>query len=71
MKLKKTRVASIAIIIAMIAGNGKVSTAYAVEQQEQVKSNISYQVVTPLWDEISNILIDISSKGSTLYPGYI
>jgi len=25
-------------------------------------------VVTPLWDEISNILIDISASGTTLYP---
>ena len=68
MKLKKTKVASIVIMIVLIAGNGGVSTAYAAEQQEQVTSNISYQVVTPLWNEISNILIDISAEGTTLYP---
>ncbi|TCS87962.1 hypothetical protein EDD65_1095 [Keratinibaculum paraultunense] len=34
MKLKKTKVAPIAIMIALIAGNGGVSTAYAAEQQE-------------------------------------
>lgn len=66
MKLKKIGVTGIAI--ALLVGGGATNDTYAMDQQEKIVTNVDYQVITPLWDNISGISPYISVEGTTLYP---
>lgn len=66
MKLKKIGVTGIAI--ALLVGGGATNDTYAMDQQEKIVTNVDYQVITPLWDNISGISPHISVEGTTLYP---
>mgnify|MGYP000862953189 CR=1 FL=1 len=69
MKLKKTRVASIAIAIALVCGNSGLNDAYAMESgKERALPMVNNYEITPFWNEISRISPYISASGNTLYP---
>ena len=66
MKLKKICVTAIAITL--LVGGGVTNAAYAMEPQERMLENTDYQIITPMWDNISGISPSISAEGTTLYP---
>ncbi|WP_077368989.1 hypothetical protein [Anaerosalibacter sp. Marseille-P3206] len=66
MKLKRIGVTTLAI--ALLAGGGMPNATYAMEKQEQTLENMDYQIITPMWDNISGISPSISAEGTTLYP---
>ncbi len=69
MKLKKIRVASVAIALALICGNSGLNDAYAMESgKERVLPTANDYEIMPFWDEISRISPYISASGTTLYP---
>ena len=52
----------------MLVGGGVTNATYAVEQQDQTLTRVNYQIITPLWNSISDISPYISVEGNTLYP---
>lgn len=67
MKLKRIGVTTLAI--ALLVGGGMPNNAiYAMEKQERTLENMDYQIITPMWDNISGISPSISAEGTTLYP---
>lgn len=69
MKLKKTRVALVAIAIALICGNSGLNDAYAMDSgRDWLSPMVNDYEITPFWDEISRISPYISANGTTLYP---
>ncbi|WP_313758353.1 cell agglutination protein Mam3 [Tissierella sp.] len=66
MKLKRIGVTTLAI--ALLVGGGATNATYAMELREQTLENTDYQVITPMWDNISGISPSISAEGTTLYP---
>lgn len=66
MGLKKLAVTVAAI--AIVAGGSGTNTIYAMRSQEKPITDASYQIITPLWINVSDVLPDISAVGNTLYP---
>jgi hypothetical protein len=40
----------------------------AMKLKEQALTKVDYQVITPLWESISDISSSISAEGTILYP---
>ena len=66
MKLKGIGVVILAT--ALLVGGGLPNATYAMEKQEQMLENTDYQIITPMWDNISGISPSISAEGTMLYP---
>ncbi len=66
MKLKGIGVVILAT--ALLTGGGLLNATYAMEKQEQMLENTDYQIITPMWDNISGISLSISAEGTMLYP---
>lgn len=65
MNLKKTIITAVAVAL-LIGGNfASASVACAMESQG---AEVEHQIITPYWNEINNINVDISSNNTTLYP---
>lgn len=66
MKLRK--VGTTALAIALLIGGGASNANYAMEQQNKELAGNYYQIIRPMWDNISGISPYISAEGTTLYP---
>lgn len=66
MKLKK--IGATVIAITMLVGGSGTNATYAIKSQEQTLIRVNYQMITPLWNSISDISPYISVVGNTIYP---
>ncbi len=63
--MKPKGIAVVILTVALLVGGGP---TYAMEKQEQMLENTDYQIITPMWDNISGISLNISAEGTMLYP---
>lgn len=66
MKLRK--VGTTALAIALLIGGGVSNATYAMELQNKELARNDYQIIRPMWDNISGISPYMSAEGTTLYP---
>ena len=66
MKLQKLLITVVAL--SFIMGGSMLKASYAMEPTKQALIDVTYNMITPLWNNISGISPMISSENTTIYP---
>lgn len=65
MKIKKIIITSVIVSLTVISS--MVNMGYGVEMQEHKVINGNNNIIVPFWNNINDIILDISAEGNTIY----